>query len=198
MKRVMLALTVIALVTVGTSMAFADDEAREAMIAYSGTDAFTKLLPEQRQACMYWVAEGGKMSEACRGAVVRLITDDPEAVTPSQRKALLWAASGNASAPASTTTSTQPAPSQSETPTQISKSDNTGAIIAAGVIGIIAGMVIHNNWPRNRDSRPSYSPPPPHYRPTPNRPPRNIARQNPPAQGRRVPPPSGPRKPVLR
>ena len=37
MKRVMLALTVIVLVAAGTSAAFSDDEARDAMIAYSGT-----------------------------------------------------------------------------------------------------------------------------------------------------------------
>ncbi|MBQ6971627.1 MAG: hypothetical protein IJP86_04645 [Synergistaceae bacterium] len=165
MKRVMLMLSVIVLVTAGTSAAFADNEARDAMIAYSGTEAFAKLLPEERQACMYWVSEGGKMSEACRSAVVRLITDAPDAVTPSQRRALLEAAS-NTDEAASKKSDQPPAPIQDNKPT-VEKSDNTGAIIAAGVVGIIAGMIIHNNWPSHRDSGPSYNPPPPPRHPAP-------------------------------
>ncbi len=201
MRKIILALTVITLLIAGTSAAFADDEARDAMIAYSGTNAFANLLPEERQACMMWVAEGGKMSETCRGAVVRLISEDPDAVTPSQRKALLAAASGTVSASASK--SKAPAPVSADNTPTIKKSDNTGAIIAAGVIGIIAGMVIHNNWPRHRNSEPSYGPPPPphhqpappHYRQAPpNRHPQPVTRQNP----QRVPPPSNNRRPPSR
>ena len=76
MRKIFLALSVIAVVVIGSSTAFAYDEneAREAMIAYSGTEAFTKLLPEERRACMLWVSDGGKMSETCRSAVTRLIS----------------------------------------------------------------------------------------------------------------------------
>lgn len=200
MRKIILSLTVITLLIAGTSAAFADDEARDAMIAYAGTDTFSKLLPEERQACMMWVAEGGKMSETCRGAVVRLISEDPDAVTPSQRKALLAAASGTVSASKPKT----PAPKPADNTPTIKKSDNSGAIIAAGMIGIIAGMIIHNNWPRHRNSEPSYGPPPPprhqpappHYRPAPpNRHSQPVTRQNP----QRVPPPSNNnRRPVAR
>lgn len=165
MKRVMLALTVIVLVVAGTSAAFADNEARDAMIAYSGTDAFAKLLPEERQACMYWVAEGGKMSEACRSAVVRLITDAPDAVTPSQRRALLEAASGTDEV-ASKKPGQPPAPVPDNKPT-VEKSDNTGALVAVGVIAVIAGLIIRNNWSSHKDSSPSQSSPPPHHHPAP-------------------------------
>lgn len=192
MRKIILSLTVITLLIAGTSVAFADDEARDAMIAYAGTDTFSKLLPEERQACMMWVAEGGKMSETCRGAVVRMISEDPDAVTPSQRKALLAAASGTVSA----SKPKAPAPAPAENTTTIKKSDNTGAIIAVGIIGIIAGMVIHNNWPRHRNSEPSYGPPPPpHHQPAPpHRHSQPVVRQNP----QRVPPPSHNRRPPSR
>ncbi|MBQ2617546.1 MAG: hypothetical protein IJG51_00105 [Synergistaceae bacterium] len=200
MRKIILSLTVITLLIAGTSAAFADDEARDAMIAYSGTSAFANLLPEERQACMMWVAEGGKMSETCRGAVVRLISEDPDAVTPSQRKALLAAASGTVSASKPKT----PAPASADNTPTIKKSDNTGAIIAAGIIGIIAGMIIHNNWPRHKNSSPSYGPPPPpqyrreqpHQQPAPpNRHPQPVTRQNP---QRVPPPPNNNRRPVAR
>ena len=199
MRKIILSLTVITLLIAGASSAFADDEARSAMIAYSGTNAFASLLPEERMACMTWVAEGGNMSEACKRAVLRLISEAPDAVTPSQRKALLETASGTVSeakpkAPAPVSADTQPTITKS--------SDNTGAIIAAGVIGIIAGMVIHNNWPRHKSSSPSYDPPSPQYhrrqpnyrQAPPNRRPQPVARQNP----HRVPPPSKIRRPVAR
>lgn len=167
MRKIFLALTVTALIIAGTSCAFAYDEARDAMITYSGTDAFTRLLPEERQACMYWVSEGGRMSETCRSAVVRLISEDPEAVTPSQRRALLAAASDKVS------TSTTQSPAPSEKPKTVEKYDNTGAIIAAGVIGVVAGMVIHNNLPRDRETHHHHHhvPPPPrrHRYPAPHR-----------------------------
>ena len=193
MRKIILALTVITLLISGTSVAFADDEARDAMITYSGTNAFTNLLPEERMACMTWVSEGGKMSEACRSAVLKLISEAPDAVTSSQRKASGTVSEAKAKAPA---------PVSADTGPTIKKSDNTGAIIAAGVIGIIAGMVIHNNWPRHKDSRPSYGPPPPQYRreqprqrqAPPNRRPQPVVRRTP----QRVQPPQKIRRPVAR
>ena len=161
MRRIILLLTATALIIAGTSCAFADDEARDAMIAYSGTESFTRLLPEERQACMYWVSEGGRMSETCRGAVVRLISEDPDAVTPSQRRALLAAASDRVRASTSTPA---PAPVPAESTTTVKKDDNTGIIIAAGVIGLIAGMVIHNNVSHSSSSSPRHAPPPPPHR----------------------------------
>lgn len=168
MKRIFLILTLTVIVIAGTSSAFAsEDEARDAMIAYSGTDAFARLLPEERQACMYWVSAGGEMNELCRNAVQKLIAEAPYAVTNSQRNALLEAASG-----ISRRSNTQPVPDKRNTEIQ---RDNTGAIIAAGIVGIIAGMIIHNNT-GHRHSGPSYGPPPPppphHPAPHPGRPPR--------------------------
>ena len=193
MRKIILALAVITLLIAGTSVAFADDEARDAMITYAGTDTFSKLLPEERQACMYWVSEGGKMNETCRSAVLRLISEEPDAVTPSQRKALLAVASDTVSASKTPPAQAQKPASSDNTPT-IKKSDNTGAIIAAGIIGIIAGMVIHNNWPRHKDSSPSYGSPTPYYREQPRYQPappkrnsRPVVRQTPPStRNRRI------------
>lgn len=164
MRKFFLTLSVISLVICCSSNAFAaytEDEARNALITYSGTEAFTKLLPEERRACMLWVSEGGYMSELCRSAVTRLISEAPDAVTPSQRKALLAAASGITVQPSAQ------APQPANTDTVIVKEDNTGAIIAAGVVGVIAGMIIHNNWPRSRHDTVYYPAPPRHYRPAP-------------------------------
>ena len=158
MRKIFLALTVIGLVVIGSSMAFAysEDDARDALITYSGTRAFEKLLPEERRACMSWLAQGGYMSELCRSAVTRLVAEDPKAVSPSQRKALLAAASAR-------TTQT------GRGETVVVESDNTGAMIAAGIVGVIAGMIIHNNLPGDRDRvyYPHYRYPEPHYRPAP-------------------------------
>lgn len=168
MKKIFLAVLII----MTASTAFAGETAREAMITYSGTKTFAELLPEERQACVYWVAEGGKMSETCRSAVTRLISEEPNAVTPKQRRELLAAASGVVS---SSKPSEKPVKPE---PTTVIKEDNTGAIIAAGVLGLVAGMVIHNNIPRRSSRAPSYCPPPPphHHRPPhhhiPHRPPR--------------------------
>ena len=191
MRKIFLALSVISLVIIGSSMAFAstEDEARDALITYSGTDAFADLFPEERRACMAWVAEGGYMNELCRSAITKLISDAPNAVTPSQRKALLAVSSGKiVSSPASTTPT-------SSGQTTITKDDNTAAVIAAGVVGIIAGMVIHNNWPRHKSDTVYYPAPSPHYRPappTPHHAPRPVSR--PPQPGRGIPPAS-PRRP---
>ena len=182
MKKFLLALSVISLVIIFSSIAFAntEDEARDALIIYSGTEAFANLLPEERRACMSWLAQGGYMNELCRSAVTRLISDDPDAVSPSQRRALLRVASGKSVSSSSTPTSSGG--------TVIRESDNTGSLIAAGIVGVIAGMVIHNNLPRDRGRdivcypappryhRPlHYKPiphykPAPHYRPAPHRP----------------------------
>lgn len=144
MKKIVFALTVAVFVIACSSASFAynEDVARDAMIIYSGTDAFADLYPEERQACMAWVSDGGAMSEKCRGAVTKLISQEPNVVTREQRRELLAAASGGRY---SRTT----APSTSST-TIIKESDNTGALIAAGIVGIIAGMVIHNNLPSRR------------------------------------------------
>ncbi|MBQ7169905.1 MAG: hypothetical protein IJR63_08405 [Synergistaceae bacterium] len=186
MRKIFLALSVISLVIIGSSMAFAstEDEARDALITYSGTEAFANLLPEERRACMTWVAEGGIMTETGRSAVTKLISEAPDAVTPSQRKALLAAASGITVQPSAKT----PQPAKSDT--VIKKDDNTGAIIVAGIVGIIAGMIIHNNWPRHTSDTVYYpSPAPPHrdYRVPPqhSRPPQPVSRQNPPSHTQR-------------
>lgn len=168
MKKILLTISILTAITLLASTAFADDTARDAMIAYSGTDTFASLTPEERRACMFWIAEGGQMNEVCRGAATRLIADEPDAVTPQQRRALFAATMGKVPKKKDT----QPV-RQNKT---IQKDDNSGAIIAAGVIGLVAGMIIHNNLPRHRSRS---------YRPAPPRPPRRPA----PVPVRRPPPP---------
>ena len=160
MKRIFLVLTLTFIISAMSSTAFAADydEARDAMITYSGTEAFTKLLPEERQACMYWVY-GGEMNETCRNAITHLLSEAPDAVTSSQRRALLAAASGNENP-------TSPQPVQEREQKKVEK-DNTGALVAAGVAAVILGMVIHNNIGGSSHSRHGPPPPPPHYRPAP-------------------------------
>ena len=158
MKKIFLILSVIAVVTIGTSIAFADDTARDAMIAYSGTETFAKLSPDERRACMFWIAEGGQMSELCRSAATRLIAEEPDAVTPQQRRALFAATMGKVST-ASKNRNSQP----DREPKVIRKEDNSGSIIAAGIIGLVAGMVIHNNLPRHRGRVYHYPAPPRHH-----------------------------------
>lgn len=192
MKKFLLSLSAISLVIIFSSVSFAytEDDARDALIVYSGTEAFTYLTSEERSACMAWVADGGYMNELCRNAVTKLISQDPDAVSPEHRKALLAAASGRTESSPSYTPSPSrarvPAPSPAPAPqpssggTVIREKDNTGAIIAAGIVGVIAGMVIHNNLPKDRgsdrvyypvpryDRRPThYRPAPPHYSPAP-------------------------------
>ena len=126
----------------GAISASADSLARDAMMTYTGTNAFTKLTSMERQACVDWLVHGGDMSEKCCKAVKKLVAYDPNAVTPEQRQALIAEATGY-----SESASTQEySPSRRETPPQIVKQeDNTGKYIAIGVLGVIAGMVIHNN-----------------------------------------------------
>lgn len=162
MKKIFILLTLTAIVIACSAPAFAGDleEARDAMITYSGTDTFANLLPEERQACMYWVSIGGDMDEICRKAALRLISEDPDAVTPLQRRALFAVASGHVRA-----SRPQPVPNQKP---KVIERDNTGAIIAAGVVGIIAGMIIHNNTSGSSHHHHHRCPPPPRYRPAPH------------------------------
>ena len=98
MKRMIL-IAVIAVMTIGVSAASADTLARDGMVAYSGTDAFTHLIPEERQACVNWLVHGGQMNELCSSAVMKMVTEAPDAVTPQQRQALIAEASGTTSTP---------------------------------------------------------------------------------------------------
>ena len=92
-----MAVSVFTVIIILSSTAFAEDTAKDAMIAYSGTDTFAKLSSEERMACMMWIAEGGQMSEVCRGAATRLIAEEPDAVTPQQRRELFAATMGKVS-----------------------------------------------------------------------------------------------------
>ena len=161
MKKVIILLGVLAVMAV--CPAFADTPAREGMIAYSGTEAFTKLTPDERQACTSWLVYGGEMDSTCKNAVLKLTSEAPDAVTAEQRQALIAAASDNAS----TTTAKAPEPVKQETPkTEIKKEDNTGKYLAAGVLGVILGMVIHNNVGHHRNNAaPVYQPEPPRHSP---------------------------------
>lgn len=143
MKKVMILLGM--LVMMAVCPAFGDTPAREGMIAYSGTEAFTKLTPEERQACTSWLVYGGEMSNECKSAVLRLTSEAPEAVSAEQRQALIAAASGKAES-GTVAKAKSPVPVKQEAPkAEIKKEDDTGKYIVAGVIGVILGMVIHNN-----------------------------------------------------
>ena len=158
MKKILMAVSVFTVIMILSSTAFAEDTAKDAMIAYSGTDTFAKLSSEERMACMMWIAEGGQMSEVCRGAATRLIAEEPDAVTPQQRRELFAATMGKVST-ASKNRNSQP----DREPKVIRKEDNSGSIIAAGIIGLVAGMVIHNNLPRHRGRVYHYPAPPRHH-----------------------------------
>ena len=166
MKRMIL-VAVIAVMTIGVCAANADTPARDGMVAYSGTDAFTHLIPEERQACVNWLITGGKMNELCSSAVMKLVTEDPEAVTAQQRQALIAEATGLPESSGKVITSsaktTAPAPAQTQQ-TTIKKDDNTGTIIAAGLIGLVAGLIIGGS------SRRSDPPAPVVHHPAPQRP----------------------------
>lgn len=159
MKKYITVLAVLVIVGAWSCSAFADSLARDGMVAYSGTEAFERLTPSERQACVNWLVRGGEMDSLCRQAVMRLVSEAPDAVMPEQRQALIAEASG-------TEIVQETPPPPPETP-KVVKKDNTGAIIAAGVVGIIAGMIIHNNVGGSRRDDP---PPHPHYRPAPPRP----------------------------
>ena len=163
MKRTIIFLAVFAILVTGAISANADSLARDAMVTYSGTSAFSRLSPSERQACVDWLVHGGEMSEKCSKAVNKLVSYAPDAVTPEQRQALIDEASGysqTASAP-------EYSPARTETPPQIVKQeDNTGKYIAIGVLGVIAGLVIHNNiGSSSSSSRSSYRHGDPRYYP---------------------------------
>ena len=143
--------------------AMADTLARDAMVTYSGTNAFINLIPEERQACVNWLVTGGQMNELCSSAVMKLITEAPEAVTPKQRQALLMEASGITQT--QTVQASAPPPPPQPEPQTIKQDDSSGKIVAAGLLGIVAGMIIHNNAGHRHKS-----PPPPRYKPAPPRP----------------------------
>lgn len=141
MKRIIIFLAVFAVLACSVS-AGADTLARDAMMTYTGTEAFTKLTSIERQACVDWLVHGGEMSEKCCKAVKKLVAYDPNAVTSEQRQVLIAEASGYSQ----TASTPESSPVRTETPTVIvQQEDNTGKYIAAGVLGVIAGMVIHNN-----------------------------------------------------
>ena len=152
MKKFAIAFLALVLLSVGVSAACAAVQAKDALIAYVGTEAFTKLNAGERQACVEWLAKGGTMGPECRKAVMRLIALAPGAVTVEQRQALALAASDSvASAPAS----------NADTPVIVEKKDDTGAVIVGGLFGILAGLVIANNVGHHRH----YAPAPPAPRP---------------------------------
>ena len=164
MKRTIIIMAVLAAVTMSTLPASADTDtyslARDAVITYSGSDAFTKLTSMERQACVDWLVHGGEMNEKCSKAVMKLVSYAPDAVTAEQRQALIAEASGN-----NVANTTQPQLPTEEPPQIIQKKeDNTGKYIAIGLLGVLAGLVIHNNVGHHK-SAPSYAPEPP--RPVP-------------------------------
>ena len=156
MKRTIIILALFAVMITACS-AGADTPAREAMITYTGTDAFTKLTKLERQACTEWLIHGGEMNEKCSKAVMKLVSYDPDAVTPEQREALIAQASGS-----NYTTQTQT--QTEEQPQIVKKEDNTGKYVAIGLLGVLAGLIIHNNVGGSR-SEPSYRPEPPRHEP---------------------------------
>ena len=152
MKKFAIAFLALVLLSVGVSAACAAVQAKDALIAYVGTEAFTKLNAGERQACVEWLAKGGAMGPECRKAVMRLIALAPGAVTVEQRQALVLAASDSvASVPVS----------NADTPVIVEKKDDTGAVIVGGLFGILAGLVIANNVGHHRH----YAPVPPQPRP---------------------------------
>lgn len=191
MKKIAILLALFIALTIGACTASANSAARDAMIAYSGTEAFTKLTPEERQACVSWLVNGGTMNRECRRAAMRLVVEEPDSVTPEQRQALLDEASEGARV---STARRTPAPVKNDPPVvKKDESDPTGTIIAVGIIGLIAGMIIHNNVGGSRHREP------PAYRPGPPPPHRYPGGYRRPPQPVRVPPRSmPPRRPPCR
>ena len=157
MKRAIIILAVLVFLVTGVYTAGAETLARDAMMTYTGTEAFTKLTSMERQACVDWLVYGGEMSEKCSKAVKKLVSYDPDAVTPEQRQALIAEASGYSE------TVPEYTPTRTETPPQVTKQeDNTGKYIAVGLLGVLAGLIIHNNVGHSSSS-PSYEPEYPRY-----------------------------------
>jgi len=153
MKKFAMLFLSVALIVLCAGAAWSAIQAKDALIAYVGTEAFTKLNAGERQACVEWLAEGGAMGPECKKAVMRLIALAPGAVTVEQRQALVLAASDSvASSPVS----------KADTPVIVEKKDDTaGAAIVGGLFGILAGLVIANNVGHHRH----YAPAPPAPRP---------------------------------
>ena len=153
MKKFAIVFLSVVLIVFGVSVACAAVQAKDALIAYVGTEAFTKLNAGERQACVGWLAEGGAMGAECKKAVMRLIAIAPSAVTVEQRQALIMVASDSvASTPVSS----------ANTPVIVEKKDdNVDAAIVGGLFGILAGLVIANNVGHHRH----YAPAPPAPRP---------------------------------
>ena len=140
MKKLAVVFLSVILLVMSVGVACAAVQAKDALIAYVGTEAFTKLSSGERQACVEWLAVGGAMGPECKKAVMRLIALAPGAVTVDQRQALVLAASDSvAYAPVS----------NADTPVIVEKQDDTGAIIAGGLFGLLAGLVIANNTGRH-------------------------------------------------
>ena len=175
MKKIIISVSVLIFVMTCAFSASADTLARDAMIKYSGTEAFTNLTPAERESCVNWLVYGGTMNDDCKAAVMKLTAQAPEAVTSEQREALIAEASGQITTTSSTSTSTTSksrtktkstttqAPKE-ETPTISKNNDNTGTLVAVGLLGVLAGLIIHNNVKHR--SGPVYTPEPP--RPAPN------------------------------
>lgn len=158
MKKVAL---VVVMVLAMAGVACAGVQARDALIAYVGTDAFTTLTSGERQACVEWISEGGVMSAECRKAVMKLVSVAPRAVTVEQRQALVLAAADNSTSDTATTTTDAPVIVEK-------KDDKTSAVIIGGLVGLLAGLVIANN--RHHSSAPSRPGPPEAFRAPKRRP----------------------------
>ena len=189
MKRAIIFLAVFTVLVTGVYSASADTLARDAMVTYSGTSAFSRLSPSERQACVEWMVHGGEMSEKCSKAAMKLVSYAPDAVTEEQRQALIAEASGE-----TYTEAPAPAPARTEnTPQIVKEEDNTGKYIAIGVLGVIAGLIIHNNVGSSRRSEPSYRPAPPRPAPHGHTPP-HVDRRPPQASRPPVRQPQPPRQ----
>lgn len=152
MKKVFVLFLALTLTALGANAACAAVQARDALIAYTGTDAFTKLTTSERRYCLEWLVEGGTMRTECKRAIVRLIAIAPSAISEEQRQALISAVSD---APAASTVS------NASTPVIVEKNDEAAAAIVGGLVGLVAGLVIGNNSGRHHYAPAPYRPPPP-------------------------------------
>lgn len=193
MKKIALLLSLLAVMSICVCSANADTPAREGMIKYTGTDAFTKLSAEEREACTSWLVYGGEMNDKCKSAVMKLTTEAPDAVTAEQRQALIAAASGSTYTENKNTAKT-PEPVQEAPKQEIKKSKNYGGYAAVLGLGILAGLIIHNNTKHHHNAAPEPPRPAPNARYVPN----NGGRMMPPQQNFRAPNPPMRRMPQRR
>ena len=150
-------LTLIMLLTLAadTSSAYSDIATKDALVAYVGTEAFTKLTAGERQSCLNWLSKGGEMSLYCKSAVMKLVSLDPNAVTAEQRQALVYAASD---------CDVPPCAKAGNNTVIVEKNYDTGAAIIGGIIGIGIGLIIANNVGHHHYAP---APRPHHFRPAP-------------------------------